>query len=153
FLGREVVIGKREIWVLDDKVELPGEIYTVDKQWVRWLQPGIDRMREFGGVFHSEHKVDLSHWLGPDQFGTLDRGIYRDDLIIISDLKFGAGVPVHPEENEQLMLYALGFWYNVARHHTKTRDVLINIDQPRADGGGGDWYTTVDHLLEFGEYA
>lgn len=117
------------------------------------LQPGIDWVRTLGGEFFGEHKVELSNWLGPDQFGTLDRGIVLPDLIIISDLKWGRGIPVSPVRNKQLMLYALGFWWNVARHISEAKDFLIHIDQPRCAGGGGEWRVTLDELLAFGEEA
>jgi hypothetical protein len=114
---------------------------------------GIEQIREFRGKFYGEHQVDLSNWLGPDQFGTLDRGIVGADLIVIGDLKWGRGIPVSPVENKQLMLYALGFWWNIARHVSKATKFLIIIDQPRCNGGGGEWYTTLDELLAFGEEA
>ena len=117
------------------------------------LQPGLDLMRAYQGDFFGEHRVDLSQWLGENQFGTLDRGIVTKDLIRISDLKWGRGVPVSPVQNKQLMLYALGFYWNVARHLTKATEFSIEIDQPRCSGGGGFWRVSLDELLEFGEEA
>lgn len=117
------------------------------------LQPGIDWVREQVGMFYGEHRVELSRWLGANQFGTLDRGIVGDDLIVISDLKWGRGIPVNPIRNKQQMLYALGFWWNIARHVSKATKFLIHIDQPRHNGGGGFWMTTLDELLAFGEEA
>lgn len=119
------------------------------------LYPGLEWVREQseGGKFYGEHRVDLSNWLGDNQFGTLDRGIVRPDLIIISDLKWGRGIPVSPVRNKQLQIYALGFWWNVARHVSAATDFLIHIDQPRCQGGGGEWRTTLNELLAFGEQA
>lgn len=117
------------------------------------LAPGIDEIRGYGGEFYGEHKVNLSRWLGENQFGTLDRGIILPDLIIINDLKWGRGVPVSPVENKQLMIYALGFWDNIARHVSSATKFRIEIDQPRCSGGGGKWETTLDDLLAFGEKA
>lgn len=117
------------------------------------LQPGIDWTREQPGKFFGEHQVDLSRWLGDGQFGTLDRGIVAPDLITIADLKWGRGIPVSPVRNKQLRIYALGFWWNVARHHSKATDFRIVIDQPRNSAGGGEWRTTLDELLAFGEEA
>lgn len=127
-----------------------GHTFTVDKVMAGFLQPGIDRVREFAGRMTVEHRVDLSRWM-PGQFGTLDCGIVGDDLIVINDLKYGQGVPVSPVENKQLRIYALGFWDNIARHHSKSTRFKIIIDQPRAAGGGGEWDTTLDELLAFGE--
>ena len=124
-----------------------------DEDDAEQLAPGIDEVLAHGGTFYGEHKVDLSNWLGPRQFGTLDRGIILPDLIIINDLKWGRGVPVSPVQNKQLMIYALGFWWNIARHVSKATRIRIEIDQPRCSGGGGVWETTLDELLAFGEAA
>lgn len=114
------------------------------------LQQGIDEVREFGGKFYGEHRVDLSPVMGVDnQFGTLDRGIIRDDVIVINDLKWGRGIPVSPVRNKQLMIYGLGFWHNIARHETNAEEFLFVIDQPRCPGGGGRWRCTLDDLLAF----
>lgn len=116
---------------------------------------GITQVRDFGGQFFGEHRVDLTHWLGPDQFGTLDRGIKLPDLIVIDDLKWGRGLPVSPIENKQLMLYGLGFWHAHARetHKDPNTRILLIVDQPRCSGGGGEWETTLGRLIEFGEEA
>lgn len=114
---------------------------------------GIEQIRSFEGKFYGEHKVDLSNWLGLDQFGTLDRAVVGSELIVIADLKWGRGIPVTPIQNKQLMLYALGFWWNVARHVSEATRFLLLIDQPRCSGGGGEWYTTLDELLAFAAEA
>lgn len=118
-----------------------------------YLQPGIDEIRSFDGQFFGEHKVDLSKWLGPQQFGTLDRGVVGKDLIVVGDLKWGRGVPVQAVGNRQIRLYALGFWWNVARHITKATEFLFIIDQPRHSSGGGRWRQSLDQLLAFGDEA
>ena len=129
-----------------------------DFEWTEYdadlLQYGIDRVRSFGGKFYGEQRIDISRWLGPNQFGTLDRAIITDDKrIIINDLKWGRGIPVSPVHNWQLGLYALGFWNDIARHITDARDFLLIIDQPRNAGGGGEWPVSLDELLAFGETA
>lgn len=116
------------------------------------LQPGLERIRALPGTFFSERRVDISPWTIPGQFGTLDRGVITPDIIHIDDLKWGRGIPVSPVENKQLMLYALGFWNDVARHHTDATDFLLSIDQPRCAGGGGEWRTTLKELQEFGAW-
>lgn len=132
------------------KMSADGFSFDVTEEWAEHLQPGLDRVEELGGEMFVEYRVNLSHWM-PGQFGTLDTGLVRPDLIVIRDLKFGEGVPVSPVENRQLMLYALGFWRNVARHRTAAKRFLLIIDQPRASGGGGEWPVTLDELLQFGE--
>lgn len=134
-----------------------GEVYhedgfeiVVEPEMAEALRPGIEWVRERPGRLVNELQVRFDRWM-PGQFGTLDVGVIDRDLIIINDLKYGAGVPVSAEENEQLMTYALGFWDNVARHETKAKNFLLVIDQPRAEGGGGEWEVHLDDLLQFGE--
>ncbi|PAL23595.1 DUF2800 domain-containing protein [Sphingopyxis sp. GW247-27LB] len=125
--------------------------FTWTEDDARLLQFGIDEVRIFEGEFFGEYRVDISKWLGPDQFGTLDAAIVSDDLIVINDHKWGRYIPVSAVQNKQMMLYALGFWWNVARNVSSAKDFLIIIDQPRCYGGGGRWHVTLDELLAFGE--
>lgn len=131
-------------------VKADGQEFEVTAEWARFLQPGIDRIREFKGQWSIEHRVELDPWV-PGGFGTLDAGGTSDDLIVIDDLKFGRGVVVDARHNKQLMIYALGFWMNHARHLTGAKDFLLRIDQPRVPGGGSEWRTTLDELLVFAE--
>jgi hypothetical protein len=140
-----------------DAHDFIGKEITVEGFTFEWtetdadlLQYGIDAVRALGGEFYGERRVDLSRWLGPDQFGTLDRAVLTDELIVINDLKWGR-VPVSPVRNPQLALYALGFWWEIARHKTDCRNFKLAIDQPRSAGGGGEWDVTLDELLAFGE--
>lgn len=54
-----------------------------------------------------EQRVDFSKWV-PGGFGTADAIIVSDDVLSITDLKYGVGVPVDAEKNSQMMCYALG---------------------------------------------
>lgn len=135
--------------LLGEWIEADGLWFEVVNEWVNYLQPGIDRIREakgFNWVF--EHRTEMDPWI-PGGFGTLDAGGISKDLIILDDLKFGRGVIVSAEKNKQLMIYAIGFWQNYARHHTKAKRFLLRIDQPRVAGQGDEWETTLDELLEF----
>lgn len=148
----------------EDAVNYIGHIQKVEEWEFEWtaddarlLQPGIDRIRSYDGLFYGEHWVNLTTWLGTDsqgrpQGGTLDGGIITDDLICVDDEKWGRGVPVSPIRNKQLMLYALGFWESIARHKTQATRFLLRIDQPRHLAGGGEWETNLDELLAFGEW-
>ena len=118
------------------------------------LQPGLDWvLRESkNGVLLTEQRVDLSHILGPGQFGTADRTIIRSDLLILNDLKWGVGIPVSPVKNKQLMLYLHGVWWPI-RKTWPGKEFLLVIDQPRNQAGGGEWRLTLDELVAFGEEA
>ena len=54
-----------------------------------------------------ERKVDVTDY-APDSFGSVDVTLSSDKAIHIIDLKYGAGVKVTADYNEQMMLYALG---------------------------------------------
>lgn len=138
---------------LGETVKADGMHFEVTDEWVAKMQPGIDRIREHGGKLYTERLV-YYHKFGDktkknDQFGTLDTGIITNKRIIIDDFKWGKGIVVDVEKNKQLMIYALGFWENVARHVTDVERFLLRIDQPRVEGGGGEWETTLDELLGF----
>ena len=111
------------------------------------LLAGLDWIRQHTNTPFVEIRVDLSQWL-PDQFGTCDTAWLYDGRLFISDLKWGAGKPVSPEKNRQLMAYALGVWHLLGRPVIK--GVVLNIDQPRA-GGMKFWDCSFEELHEFGE--
>lgn len=54
-----------------------------------------------------ERKVDITDY-APDSFGSVDVVLVSDKTIHIIDLKYGAGVKVTADHNEQMMMYALG---------------------------------------------
>lgn len=54
-----------------------------------------------------ERKVDITDY-APDSFGSVDVTLVSDKTIHIIDLKYGAGIKVTADHNEQMMLYALG---------------------------------------------
>lgn len=122
-----------------DPYDFVGHRMFVDGFWFDWkmedaafMQPGIDRIRQFEGEMVVEYKVDLGAWM-PGDFGTLDCGIIGEKLIVINDLKWGSGELVEAHRNTQQMIYALGFWHNLARHKTDAEEFLLMIDQPRAN--------------------
>ena len=132
-------------------IEADEIFFEVTQEWVTWLQPGIDRIREAKGfTWTFEYRTEMDPWI-PGGFGTLDAGGISPNLIVIDDLKVGRGIPVDAVGNKQLMIYALGFWMNYARHKTKAKNFLLRIDQPRVVGGGTEWEVTLDELLLFAE--
>lgn len=135
---------------LGHQFRVDGHLFTVDEDWVEALQPGLDRINEFEGEMFIEQPMNLSPWLH-GRTGTLDLGLIGRKLIVISDLKFGRGVPVSPVNNLQQVIYALAFWKRHAKRLSDATDFLIIIDQPRNAEGGGEWRVSLDELLEIGE--
>lgn len=131
-------------------LKINGVDYPCDDTMADHLQVGIDWIREQSGQVIVERRVDLSHWM-PGQFGTLDTAIINRPArkATTNDLKYGAGVPVSPENNKQLMIYSLGVVDNFDLWDViDTFDIII--DQPRA-GGLKFWSVSMADLLVFGE--
>jgi hypothetical protein len=120
------------------------------------VQVYLDSIRTYaeGHEMRVECRVDLSRHLGvPDQFGTSDVIILTADgeELQVHDLKFGRGVRVDAEHNEQLLLYALGAYDEVSLGANIKR-VRVVIHQPRL-GHLSEWDLPVAELLEFGRKA
>jgi hypothetical protein len=102
-----------------------------------------------GAEIFAETRADLPV-SEPGQFGTTDISIVQEfGTLVIVDYKYGAGIPVPCENNEQLIYYALGiahqYDYNFSR-------VVLMIIQPRAAIDGKTvraWETNVATLLEW----
>lgn len=97
-----------------------------------------------------EQRVDISRWV-PDSFGTVDMPIVGGGVLTVADYKYGKGVPVSVEDNEQLMLYALGL-YDLFSPVWDIQQIEMAILQPRC-GGTSVHTISTEELLKFGEYA
>lgn len=84
--------------------------FEVTDEMVEAVQRYVDYVRSIEGTLFVEVKVDLSGCLGPGEFGTSDAVVYQQarNRVVVIDLKYGKGVYVSAEENEQARLYALG---------------------------------------------
>lgn len=139
---------------------------------------GLDMMWAMADVpdakLYVEERVNLEKAIGDDESGTADAFIIDTFNWRLStfDWKWGAGVPVSPDHNDQAMLYTLGVWDTFAEDpfmesFAKDRirgeakydsweearddiEIIIIIEQPRAPGGGGVWRTTMKELLREG---
>jgi len=89
----------------------------------------------------------------PDFYGTVDFAAYDTDETIVEDFKYGEGIVVEPEGNEQMLYYAYGIL--VVRPHVRPdRVVRLRICQPRAfhvDGPIREWVTTAGEIMNWGE--
>lgn len=99
-----------------------------------------------------EQIVDYSNVIDvEDSFGTSDAVILAGDTIKVIDLKYGMGVRVSAEENEQLQLYALGA-LEVFGLVGDFKTVKMAIVQPRLDHIS-EWEISVEDLRAFGSEA
>lgn len=168
-------VGQEITWqeTIDD--ELVTLTRTFTKEMADKMMPGLIQLRAMedvpGAKMYVEKRVHLTDWVGEGESGTADCFIIDvlNRRIINWDWKWGAGVPVQPEWNDQTILYTLGVWSDYAEEmfgraieqaelHGEPEDqfgiedieVVICIEQPRAPGGGGTWTTDMATLLEEG---
>lgn len=126
--------------VNDEMVEAVGRY--VDTVWS--LAEGNELM--------VEQRVDFSHVVGvPDSFGTADAIIIAGTELQIHDLKYGRGVKVDAEQNEQLQLYALGALEQFSLLYDFD-SVRLFIHQPRLNHVS-EWALSVGELEAFGQRA
>jgi len=104
----------------------------------------LGRLRETADDFEVEERVTLDGlWTASGDkppapmFGTLDCGAYyrNEKTLTIIDLKYGKGIAVGVEDNEQLWYYALGKLLRLIDQGEKVLSVNIGIFQPRVQGG------------------
>lgn len=94
-------------------------------------------------ILEQEVKLDMSKYI-PEGFGTGDNVIIADGTLEIIDLKYGKGVRVEAEDNEQMMLYALGALEKYDWLY-EINTVKMTIYQPRIDNYS-TWHVPVSHL-------
>lgn len=133
-------------------VEKTGRQFEVDADMVENVQRYVDIVRGLGGDLMVEQRVDFSNWINvPDSFGTSDAIVVLDRELVVCDLKYGRGVQVDAEENEQLQLYALGS-YSLASLAYDIDTVRMMIVQPRLNHVS-EWAVSVDQLRDFAARA
>ena len=108
------------------------DTFDIDDEMLDFVGVYVDHMiglQRPGCIQLYEHRFHLSdiHELC---FGTADGVTYYPDeeLLVISDLKYGAGVYVEVEDNEQLLYYALGAVLTLG---FKVKRIRVEIIQPR----------------------
>lgn len=98
YIGEEILAdGMKTIWV-------------VDQSMADHVQNYVDRVNEAaeGGQLLIEQRVEFSAVVAvPDSFGTADAVVVKDRILEIIDLKYGMGVKVDAQGNEQMGIYGL----------------------------------------------
>jgi hypothetical protein len=145
FVGRMIQVKDRDSWEVTEEMAEAVQVY-------------VDLVRGLGGELMVEQKVDYTRYVldeGHDPsmsaYGTSDALVVVGTELIVVDYKHGRGVKVDAEENEQLMLYALGC-YDVASLAYEIETVRLMIVQPRASNIS-EWTLSVDELMQFGMKA
>lgn len=113
------------------------------------IQNYVDYVEAFshGHTLRIEHPLDISLVTGErGAQGTADALITTDDELIVMDLKFGRGVQVSAERNEQLSIYALAALFELPFHTLRRiKSVRLVIVQPRL-GHVSEWVCTPAEL-------
>lgn len=135
------------------RIDVGHRTFEVDGEMADYVQVYVDAVMAAaqGHELLVEQRVEFSDYVGePDQFGTSDAVILTDDEIQVHDLKYGKGVVVSAENNEQLRLYALGALneYSVLGDFKKVRMV---IHMPRLNYVSEE-IITVEELLQFADW-
>lgn len=106
------------------------------------------------GTVFNEATVPLFY--RPEDVGTLDFGAMHDGRIDFVDLKYGVGVKVEAEDNDQLAIYFLSLIKQLEGEGTTFSDDLpvgLAIYQPRHHSFNGEpdmWETTLRELKDIG---
>lgn len=109
-------------------VEVEG--FIVDKVMAYHVAEYVDYCNGLKGEKHYELRVDYSKY-ADGGFGTADCVVIDDNVLHVIDLKYGSGVKVSAQDNEQLMMYALGTLQFSGASDVDT--VHMTIVQPRMD--------------------
>lgn len=89
----------------------------------------MDRENDMCKMF-LERRVDITDY-APDSFGSVDVTLETCHTIHIIDLKYGAGVKVYADMNEQMLMYALGTLKSLETDHIEK--IRMTIAQVRLD--------------------
>lgn len=150
FLNKQIqLVNGNADWA--DQTECTGQsFFTVDLEMTENIQKYLDAVRSQadGNELLVEQRVNFSNVIGAENaFGTSDTIILTENEIQIHDLKYGRGVKVSAEGNEQLKLYALGALeeFGLLGNYEQVRLV---IHQPRL-GYVSEAVCTVEELKAF----
>ncbi|HHX4961660.1 TPA: DUF2800 domain-containing protein [Acinetobacter baumannii] len=155
FEGHTIVIIKGNALWIDEATESPvSNFFTVEAEMVENVQIYLDAVRSQaeGNELLVEQRVDFSEFIGVEgSFGTSDVVILTETEIQVHDLKYGKGVKVDAEGNEQLALYGLGALATFGMFGD-FQQVRMVIHQPRL-GYQSEYVLTVEELYDFANEA
>jgi hypothetical protein len=142
------------IEVLDKGLTRDEALANIPEAFREPLAVYIDECLKHSGEGWEEMvEVKVPLFYRPDDTGTCDYMAINDDMLVVRDLKYGMGVLVRAEGNEQLAIYGqsavkdLEMLYDFADEFP----VSIGIVQPRYIGEDpiSTWETTIGELREF----
>lgn len=142
--------GNDAIAYLGRVIQVNGKGWEVTEDMAGHVQKYLNYVRAIGGELMVEQRLSIEAITKePGAKGTSDAVILAGEELVIVDLKYGRGVKVDADENEQLQIYALAALgeFEFLGDFQRVRMVIV---QPRLDHIG-EWDCTVDALREFGQ--
>lgn len=129
-----------------------NELYQTEmdkytEEYLEYIQEKVHSF-EFPPTIIVEKKVNFSDYV-PEGFGTADCIILSDGSLHIVDFKYGKGVEVSAEYNQQMMLYALGAYLEYS-FLFQIDNVKMTIVQPRINNIS-EFSIGVSELLEWAD--
>jgi hypothetical protein len=131
-------------------------VWPITKEMADYVDDYVNFVREraVGKILHVECKLSIGHITGePNATGTSDVVIIdrEQEAIEVIDLKYGMGVRVDAENNEQMQFYALGALYEYELISDFSWVTMV-IHQPRLNHVS-EWNIPVDQLRRFEDEA
>ena len=124
---------------------------TVYEHYVRLVYESYlgAKLEDPDAVLLIEAKLKLGEFI-PEGFGSSDAVLIYGDTLEVFDFKYGKGVKVSAEENEQMMCYALGAYLGPGELYELNK-VRMTIIQPRLRHESS-WSMHVLDLLQWAEF-
>jgi Protein of unknown function (DUF2800). len=153
FLGRVI-----PVITLDEETgeELDRREFKVDEEMAGFVQVVLDSVNsrvEQGWTLLVEQRVDFSGFIGiPNQFGTADIILISPDgkHVSVEDLKYGRGHKVYPDNNHQMLCYAVGVLetFDGLMGDFETFDMRVHQPRLNFEGATERSYTRAE-IIEF----
>lgn len=146
--------GQKAGYYIGEHVEADGFSFEVTGAMVDFVEDYCKLVKQYaeGGQLLVEKRVNFSSFVGVEgSTGTSDAIILHPNRITVIDLKYGMGVKVDAENNEQMQLYALGALHDYDMLGDFDEIVMV-IHQPRLNHVS-EWSISREQLLAFGEDA
>lgn len=142
--------GNDAVAYLGRVIQVNGKGWEVTDDMAGHVQKYLAYVRSIGGELMVEQRLSIEAITKePGAKGTSDAVILAGEELVIVDLKYGRGVKVDADENEQLQIYALAALgeFEFLGDFKRVRMVIV---QPRLDHID-EWDCTVEALREFGQ--
>lgn len=132
---------KAELKKIQQKPKFEAEMLNHAKTYAAYIK------EHHSGLAWLEQRLELA---GHDIFGTADCVLVGDGELHIVDYKYGKGVEVEAERNDQLRIYALMAYEEYGDLYAPDM-IRLSIVQPRIANGTKTWTEPIESLLKWAE--